>query len=191
MATRPQQDTPLSDSNFKRRPPSQSYYKSDANTLDNAVQQIEKARTKRQMKFPTLVGRADVDSFKSPQNPTDTGYVKYNDDGDYRVPAPFRSCDNILDPVSGFVSVAGDVDRKTGHTHIKSMVQIPTTPQHTTPQSQNLIRQNASAPPELRRQSENDAGGPYGWNGKKVSDAQLRASFGGTSTVATLIFGTL
>ena len=123
----------LSDSMFKTRPRSDLYYMSDANVGGNSVQHIEERRSMRQMKFPSLYGRKDVDSFRSPQNPTDVAFTKWNDAGNYRSPAPLRSCDNIIDPISGFVSPAGDVDRNTGHTRIKSLVQLSTTPQSYAP----------------------------------------------------------
>ena len=179
MATVLQQNTALSDSLFKRRPPTDVYFRSDANTQRNNVQEIEAARIRRQMKFPTLSGRADVDSFKDPQNPTDPGFVRFNDEGEYRANAPFRACDNIIDPTSGFVSVAGDVDRNTGHMKIHPMAANPTTPQAMAPQDQHLIRPFDSAPPELRRKSENEPGTPYSWNSRKVSDAKLRSMLGG------------
>lgn len=170
----------LSDSLQRTRPPFSTLLTSDVNAGANSVRQIEEKRRVRQMKFPSVVGRGDVDSFKQVANPVDFSYKRYNDVGDYRPPAPYRSCDNILDPVSGFVSVAGDRDRNTGHTNIRSMVQLNHTPQSDTPQAKNSIRLNAkAAPPELVRCSVNDPGAPYPWNGRKVLDGVLRAKLGG------------
>ena len=170
----------LSDSAMKTRPNFSTYLQSDATGSRNSVQQIEQKRMERQMKFPTLIGRKDVDSFKSPQTPTDSAYKRWNDEGDYLPPAPYRSVDNILDPVSGFVSVVGDADRNTGRTRIQSMVQLNTTPQSYAPQDIHSIRVHCpSAPPDCRRSSENDPGSPYQWNNRLVSDAKLRADLGG------------
>ena len=170
----------LSDSNLKTRPLFQTYMMSDANAQGNDVQQIKEKRLSRQMKFPSLIGRRDVDSFKDPQNPSDNAFKRWNDEGDYRPAAPFRSCDNIVDPVSGFVSVAGDVDRNTGHTRLAPLVQLNTTPQSYNPRYYNSIRVNSlSAPPETNRLTEYDQGTPYAWNSKQVMDATLRANLGG------------
>ena len=109
------QNTVLSDSTFRTRPNFTAYVRTDSNALGNAVQQIEEKRRQRQMKIPSTVGRKDVESFRNPQSPTNPSFVKYNDLGDHRVNAPFRSSDNIIDPVSGFVSIGGEYDRNTGH----------------------------------------------------------------------------
>jgi hypothetical protein len=179
----------LSDSNFKTRPHFKTYLKYDSNANGTAVDQIEKQRRERHMKFPSLVGRKDVDSFKDPQNPTEPAFKKWNDEGDYRPTAPLRSCDNIIDPVSGFVSVAGDIDRNTGHLHVLSMVQLNTTPQSRAPQEINSIRAgHRSAPPETQRISEQDVGVPYLWNSRKVSDESIRASMGGMQNQSHIIY---
>ena len=170
----------LSDSLSKARPPFSTILMSDANARGTDLQQIKEQWTSRQMKFPTLLGRKDVDSFKDVKNVDDIAFRKYDDEGNFRAPAPFRSCDNIIDPVSGFVSVAGDVDRKTGHDKIISLVPLNHTPQCSPPQAINSIRyQQKTAPPETQRLTERDIGTPYSWNGRKVIDSSLRASLGG------------
>ena len=170
----------LSDSNSKSRPGFNSYMMTDANAKGNTVSQIEQQRLARQMKFPSLIGRQCPDSMKDPQNLNDASFKRWNDEGDHRAAAPFRSCDNIIDPVSGFVSVAGDVDRRTGRPLIAPLVQLNNTPQSYNPRQYNSVRANCiSAPPETSRVTENDPGSPYPWNGRKVLDASLRASLGG------------
>ena len=160
-----------------------AYFHTDTNGNGNAVQQIEIKRRERQMKFPTLSGRKDIDSFQKGSN--ETGFKKWNDYGDHRPDGPSRGCDSIIDPVSGFVSAAGDVERKTGHSKIKSMVQLNTTPQATTPQCADSIRVRTPAPPppELCRVTDKDPGGPYPWNGRNVLDATLRSKLGGKQIV--------
>ncbi len=170
----------LSDSTFRTRPNFSTILLSDANAMGNSVQQIKQKRIERQMKFPKLIGRQEVDSLKTPQNLTNQAFKRWNDEGDHRPDAPFRSCDNIIDPVSGFVSIAGDKDRNTGHTRINSLVQLTHTPQSGTPQGKNSIRKHLeAAPPETQRFTENDPGSPYAWNSKKMLDASIRAKLGG------------
>ena len=110
------------------------------------------------MKFPTLSGRADVDSFKAfPAK--DIGFKRWNDEGDFRANAPYRDYDNIVDPVSGFVSAGGDVDRGTGHKKIRPLAQLNDVPQCDAPQSKHSDRKNSEkAPPELRRSNTYEPG---------------------------------
>ena len=174
----------LSDSLSRARPDFNMYMKVDTNAGGNVVRQIEQKRLERSMKFPSLVGRKDVDSFRELQNVKpdqfeDQAFRKWNDEGGHRPDAPNRFCDGAIDPVSGFVSVAGDVDRNTGHTRIRPMVQLNVTPQSYNPRDLNSIRMYESAPPETRRQTERDPGTPYVWSGRKVLDSALRASLGG------------
>ena len=174
------QNTVLSDSTFRTRPNFTAYVRTDSNALGNAVQQIEEKRRQRQMKIPSTVGRKDVESFRNPQSPTNPSFVKYNDLGDHRANAPFRSFDNIIDPVSGFVSIGGDYDRNTGRSRIRSLVQLNDTPQSTSPQEVHSIRVGQpGAPPETRRSSEKDPGSPYPWNSRKVLNVVLRTQLGG------------
>ncbi len=172
--------TVLSDSAFRTRPSFNAYVRTDANALGNAVMQIEAARRKRHMKVPRTVGRQDVDSFRNVTNPTDPAFVKYNDEGDHRVNAPFRSFDNIIDPVAGFVSVGGDQDRSTGHNRIRSMVQLNHTPNTRTPQELHSDRLGLpGAPPETRRMVESAPGAPYSWNSRAMLDVVKRSQLGG------------
>lgn len=106
----------------------------------------------------------------------------WNDEGDHSAYAPHRCFDNIIDPVSGFVSVGGDVDRHTGHERIRSMVQLNRTPQSADPKEKNSIRVNdPAAPPELRRENTWAPGEPTKWNSRKVSDGWIRSQLGGQS----------
>ena len=57
----------LSDSNFKSRPGFQTILMTDANARGTSVQQIEEKRQKRLMKFPSLIGRKEVESLLDPQ----------------------------------------------------------------------------------------------------------------------------
>ncbi|XP_064648180.1 protein SPMIP7-like [Lineus longissimus] len=169
----------LSDSNFKTRPEFRSYLKTDNNCGNNVVRQIEEKRRIRQMKFPTLRGRKDVDSFQS-STPSTPGFKKYNDEGDHRVPAPFRSFDNIVDPVSGFVSAGGDLDRNTGVQGLKCLAQLNLTPQATIPQEVHSIRKGMrGAPPPTNRETERDPPAPYAWNSREMSERAIRAALGG------------
>jgi len=172
----------LADSTLRTRPNFQTYLKTDANAGGNAVQQIEKNRRSRHMKFPTLTGRGDVDSFQSTL--ANNGYKKWNDEGDHRANAPFRDYDNIVDPVSGFVSAGGDVDRNTGHKKIKSLVQLSETPQAHPPQSRHSDRKKENkAPPELRRSNTYEPGAPSHWNSRSVSDIWIRSQLGGKYSI--------
>ncbi|XP_069111899.1 protein SPMIP7-like [Argopecten irradians] len=169
----------LSDSTFRTRPNFSSYLYVDTNAGGNAVQQIETHRRARHMKFPTLTGRGDVDSFTTSVK-TDIGYKKWNDEGDFRSNAPYRDYDNIVDPVSGFVSAGGDVDRNTGRKKINSLVQLNETPQAVPPQEKNSDRKKEQkAPPELRRSNTYEPGAPSMWNSRSVSDIWIRSQLGG------------
>ena len=168
----------LSDSCFKTRPNFKSYVYVDTNAKGNTVQQIEKNRRIRQMKFPQLTGRADVDSFqRSLKSP---GFKKWNDDGDHHALAPYRDYENIVDPVSGFVSAGGDVDRNTGHNKIKPLVHVSDTPQAVAPQHKHSDRKNEpKAPPTLRRSNTYEPGAPSPWNSRGTSDVWIRSQLGG------------
>ncbi|KAK3108180.1 hypothetical protein FSP39_002755 [Pinctada imbricata] len=170
--------TVLADSTFKTRPNFSSYVRVDANAGGNHVRQIENHRRIRQMKFPSLTGRTDVDSFQVGLQ--DIGYKRWNDEGDYRSNAPYRDYDNIVDPVSGFVSAGGDADRGTGHKKIKSLVQLNDVPQSEAPQSKNSDRKvENKAPPELKRSNTYEPGAPSFWNSRATSDSWIRSQLGG------------
>lgn len=169
----------LADSTFRTRPNFKTYLLTDSNAGGNAVQQIEVHRRHRHMKFPTLSGRRDFDSFQKDLL-KNISYKKWNDEGDHRAPAPYRDYDNIVDPVSGFVSAGGDVDRNTGHKKIRSMVQLTNTPHSEAPQSKNSDRKNDNeAPPQLRRSNTYEPGAPSLWNSRKISDYWIRGKLGG------------
>ena len=113
---------------------------------------------------------------------------KWNDDGDHHANAPYRSYDNIIDPVSGFVSAGGDVDRNTGHDRIRSLVQLNRTPQSAAPKTQNSIRASEpAAPPDLKRENAFVPGGPTAWNSRKTSDIWIRSQLGGTVIVVVVV----
>lgn len=168
----------LSDSKFKPRPHFKTYLYTDANAGGHAVTQIEAKRRIRHMKFPSLSGRQDVDSFQ--KDIRNIGYKCWNDIGNYRAEAPYRNYENIVDPVSGFVSAGGDVDRNTGHQKIKSLVQLNDTPQATAPIAKDSDRKSeVAAPPELRRSNTYEPGAPSAWNSRKTSDIWIRSQLGG------------
>lgn len=174
----------------------------DTNSGANNVQDIMKNRRQRLMKLPVSRGRFDVASFQDHKN---SGFVKYNDD----TLAPNRDNYPIIDPTSGFVSVAADVDRNTGVTHIPNMQQSDNTPNTVTPlsprptttlayrdkvkesTSQNPLRASApaalqSSDPQLQKtRLLND---PGTWNSKKISDAMIRAKLGGKFVFVKAIF---
>ncbi|XP_060597503.1 protein SPMIP7-like [Ruditapes philippinarum] len=168
----------LADSTFRSRPHFKTYLYTDANAGGHAVHQIEEKRRIRHMKFPSLTGRQDVDSFQ--EDLKNISFKKWNDNGDHRAEAPYRSYDNIVDPVSGFVSAGGDVDRNTGHQKIKSLVQLSDTPQSAPPVAKDSDRKNErAAPPELRRSNTYEPGAPSAWNSRKTSDIWIRSQLGG------------
>lgn len=168
----------LADSTFKTRPHFRTYLFTDANAGGHAMQQIEEKHRIRQMKFPSLSGRVDIESFQ--EDLKNIAFKRWNDAGDHRAEAPYRSYDNIVDPVSGFVSAGGDVDRQTGHKKIKSYVQLSDTPQSAPPQTRDSDRKSEkSAPPELRRSNTYEPGAPSDWNSRKTSDIWIRAQLGG------------
>ena len=109
-----------------------------------------------------------------------SGYKRWNDEGDFRSNAPYRDYDNIVDPVSGFVSAGGDADRVTGHSKIKSLVQLNDVPQSEAPQSKNSDRKKENrAPPELRRSNTYEPGAPSFWNSRATSDSWIKSQLGG------------
>ena len=78
------------------------------------------------------------------------------------------------------MSIGGDHDRNTGHTRIRSMVQLNDTPQSRSPQVVHSARLGQpGAPHETRRTSEKDPGTPYPWNSRKVLNVVLRSQMGG------------
>lgn len=168
----------LSDSTTKPRPNFDTFMVTDSNARGHQMQQIEEKRRLRHMKFPNLKGRHDVDSEQENVD-TNIGFKKWNDDGEYHANAPYRTFDNCVDPTSGFVSVGGDVDRKTGHSQIRSLVQLNKTPQAVTPRGQHSIRKEPSAPPELKREATWSPGAPTQWNSRKMLDITMRSNLGG------------
>lgn len=113
----------LSDSTFKTRPHFKAYIQTDQNAGLDVVEAIEAKRKARQMKFPSMSGHKTPRSMREPL--TESGYVKWNDEGDHRSTAPTRFYGNLFDPVSGFLSAGADVHRKTGVTKV-SIVYIET-----------------------------------------------------------------
>ena len=82
--------------------------------------------------------------------------------------------------MSGFVSVAGDTDRRTGRTHLGTMVTLNHTPNTRTPQELHSIRLGRVGAPEItRRDHERAPGSPSPWGGRKILDVALRADMGG------------
>ena len=170
----------------------------DTNAGPNTVQNIVKNRRMRLMKLPISRGRFDVTSFQDLGNP---GFVKYNDD----TLAPCRDNYPIIDPTSGFVSVAADVDRNTGIKRIPNLQQSDNPPNTVTPLSprptttlahrektreseengskgMNPLR--LSAPAVLERvdpqlKTTRVLNDPGTWNSRKISDAMIRAKLGG------------
>lgn len=57
--------TVLADSTEKTRPHFRTYLMTDANAGGHSIAQIEAKRRIRHMKFPSLRGRHDVDSFQT------------------------------------------------------------------------------------------------------------------------------
>ena len=170
----------LSDSMHRDRPPFETFLQSDTTKSGTAMCRAEAERLARQRKLPTLIGRKEVDSFKHPQDPA---FKQWNDEGDFRAAVPLRAVDGALDPISGFISVGGELFKKTGRVGMPSMVQITTAPHCVTPQSANSIRlRSAAAPPETRRTAERDPGSPYPWNSTRVLDSSIRAQLGGKLT---------
>ena len=55
----------LSNSNYKERPNFKTYFTTDSNAGGNAFALIQAKRRIRQMKFPSISGRHDVDSFNT------------------------------------------------------------------------------------------------------------------------------
>jgi len=102
----------LSDSTFKTRPNFKAYIQTDQNAGLDAVEANEARRRARQLKFPSMTGCKTQKSLSEPT--TDSGFVKYNDSGEYRAPHPTRYYGNLVDPVSGFISAGADVQRQTG-----------------------------------------------------------------------------
>lgn len=169
--------TVLSDSTNKTRPDFQTILLTDTNAGPNVMKLIEQKRQKRHMKFPSLSGLVEVESFKDKNNKS---FRRWDDEGDFRPLGPNRDYTNIVDPVSGFVSAGGDHDRNTGHTKIKSMLNINDTPIATTPRSKNSSRpQCVTAPMQFNRERSCGPGEPTEWNSRKVSDIWIRSQLGG------------
>lgn len=146
---------------------------------DDKEKEIEDKRRFRLMKFPTLSGRSDFDSFQKDIHKY-TGYKRWNEEGEFRSNVPCRDYDNIVDPVSGFVSAGGDVDRNTGHSKIKSLVQLQNTPNSTEPSKIHSVRSHSAlVPTETDRSLQYEPGMPTLWNSRKIPDARLRADLGG------------
>ncbi|XP_071507400.1 protein SPMIP7-like [Diadema antillarum] len=169
----------------------------DTNAGPNNVQNIVGNRRRRLMKIPISRGRFDVASFQEPAN---SGFVKYNDD----TLAPHRDNYPVIDPTSGFVSVAADVDRNTGIKGIPNLQQSDNPPNTVTPLSprptttlahreKEKVKENGKAAPNPLRFSApsmivyNDPqlkttkvlNDPGTWNSRQISDAMIRAKLGG------------
>ncbi|XP_002733477.1 protein SPMIP7-like [Saccoglossus kowalevskii] len=178
---------------FQRpRPEFQTIIMSDANGGGNSMQQILHEQRLRQMKFPPMHGRRDVDSFQYPRNPA---FVKYHDD----TLAPLRDDVPILDPTSGFISAGGDVDRLTGVAKLPTMQQIDNPPNQVVPsdplgktsievrESKTGLDSRKRTPAEAVMPKPPYTAPPYHhhitdpgpWCGRKINDAWVRAQLGG------------
>ena len=176
--------TVLSDSTFKTRPNSFIFFRSDANAGLNSAQANRREWLERQVKFPNLSGRKDVESFQNLQNLQNPSFIKWNNEGDFRPHAPRTSLQNCIDPINGFVSVGWDAENSNGYTQSHSYKRFNDTPQSYNPRQYHSIRLNChSAPLETRRASENDAGTPSRWNSKLLSDREIRAELTGIKVV--------
>ena len=174
----------LSDSLEKPRPEFSAFLTIDNDINRDTPQDVRDKRNPVEMKYPGVIMRNEPESFKMMQDPTDPSYKKFNDIGMYRVAAPNRSSDSMLDPCSGFVSVSVEVVRSTGRSRLPTMVQLNDTPQSYNPRESHTIRMAETAPPDTRRKSERDPGVPYRWNSRKVHDGNLRAGLGGSLKVS-------
>ncbi|XP_059139601.1 spermatogenesis-associated protein 48-like [Physella acuta] len=150
----------------------------DLRARDQALENIEQNRRLRKMKFPSLRGRHDVDSFQEDIR-TNNNFTKWNENGEFRATAPCRSYDNAIDPTSGFVSAGYDVTDNTGHFNIQSMVQNNKSPQSLTPCRISTIRNEPAAPPELKHENMRTQTAPIPWNSRKTLDVCIRSKLGG------------
>ena len=179
----------------------------DTNAGPNNIQEIRHQRSMRQMKLPPSRGRFDVDSFQS--HKSNPGFVKFHEDTSWKTTsmdalAPGRDGVPIIDPTSGFVSAAADVDRNTGFKALRSMQAVDNPPNTVTPRrpgpnttfeyrdglngknnsykpasgsssrSVEVLNATASDPGVMRVLSD-----PGTWRGRKISDALIRAELGG------------
>lgn len=181
--------TVLTDSTFKTRPGSFTFFRSDANAGLNSVQAEKRAWLKRQMKFPQLNSKTDVESFQHLHNPANPAYLKWNEGGEYRAHAPRSTLQNMIDPISGFVNIGWQAEMTGGKgVPTQSVKRFCDTPQSYNPRQYHSNRLGChSAPPETRRASENDPGTPYRWNSKAVSDRQQRADLTGSKLLEVII----
>lgn len=172
----------LSDSMFKTRPVTHTFYRSDNNVGGTAVSTIEEKRRQKQLRLPLSRGKTDVESFSKAATPEH--FKQHYDEGDNRPPAPYRSFENFVDPVSGFMSAGGDADRNTGHNRISLMVHLNDKPNAQDIRKINSIRVGKlAAPPDTLRETVKDPGAPYNWNGRGMLDVSIRNGLGGwTST---------
>ncbi len=177
------------------------HFMTDTNAGPNNIQDMVYQRNMRQMKLPPSRGRFDIDSFQ--QDRRNPGFVKFHEDTSWKTTsmdalAPGRDNVPIIDPTSGFISAAADVDRNTGIKQIPNMQSVDNPPNTVTPNQptpnttyehrdrvngKEIPRRTGSAgssqtsshDPEVTRML-ND---PGTWKGRKISDAYVRAKLGG------------
>ena len=182
------------------------HFMTDTNAGPNNIQETVHQRSMRQMKLPPSRGRFDIDSFQtSRRNP---GFVKFHEDTSWKTAgtsmdalAPVRDNVPIIDPTSGFISAAGDVDRNTGIKQIPSMQSIDNPPNTVTPQQptpnttyEHRDRINGKEVPNRTSSGGSGSGSllsasdpgttrmlndPGTWRGRKISDGYIRAKLGG------------
>ncbi|XP_078610523.1 protein SPMIP7-like isoform X1 [Branchiostoma floridae x Branchiostoma japonicum] len=198
----------MTESGLRPRPELDRLVMPDPNAGGNTVQQIELARRLRHSKFPTLKGRADVDSFQELRSAANQ---QWNPNaaaphGGYPA-APMRDNIPILEPCSMFVSPAAEVDRLTvlppvgqpweadiqgdefedwinyyGRTQMPSMVQHEIRPNTAKP---------ASVPPPSRNVVDTlPKSAPAGsWNARSIPDVSIRARLGGWTSQSRVTKG--
>lgn len=80
-----------------------------------------------------------------------------------------QAYENLFNPISGFLAA--------GYTQIATLDQVSDKPHALMPQCSHSIRVHCvSAPPDTRRMTERDPGGPYLWNSRRLLDATIRAN---------------
>lgn len=155
------------------RPDLKAFLRPDTNAGETDITQFKEQLRSRQLHIPNSTGPPDYKVTCCDNN-------NVVNSGQLPITSKKHKEYKILDPLTGFVSCAGEVLINSGsYGTIPSMGNSKIEPQTTVPQNIHSIRNRKEAIPEIQREREGDAEPDLKWNSQKVPDVVLRSRLGG------------
>lgn len=164
------------------RPHFSAFLQPDTNAGGTNVYQNNDREEYRRLHVPTATGPPDFKMTCCTENDGENLSVEAAEKFEFlNARKPYEM--GIVDPVSGFLSPAGEVLLNTGKTIIQTMGKQKKEPHTTIPRNVNSIRDYQEAIDEIKREAFGKTDPVLYWNSRKVPDAIIRARLGGwTST---------